>query len=175
MQKKRLFFILKLVASGIAVGLLFYLIDMRSFLKAVALADFRLLVLAFIIGCAIPAINAIKIKLLLPGSAITIRYIIFTNFAALFLRFTIPTDLGAELGRAYYLGRKTGSAATALSAIVLDRYFGLFSQVIVFGAASLFFPVFQTDRCSGPGLDCSRLVAASSLRAFSSPSLVYPQ
>ena len=138
MQKKRLFFILKLVASGIAVGLLFYLIDMRSFLKAVALADFRLLVLAFIIGCAIPAFNAIKIKLLLPGSAITIRYIIFTNFAALFLRFTIPTDLGAELGRAYYLGRKTGSAATALSAIVLDRYFGLFSQVIVFGAASLF-------------------------------------
>ena len=138
MQKKRLFFILKLIASGIAIGLLFCLIDLKSFFTAISLADYRFLAIAFLIGCATPAVNAIKIKLLLPGSAITIRYIVFTNFAALFLRFTIPTDLGAELGRAYYFRRKTGSAATAFSAIVLDRYFGLFSQVLVFGAASLF-------------------------------------
>jgi uncharacterized protein (TIRG00374 family) len=141
MQKKRLFFILKLIATGIAVGLLFYLIDLKSFFAAVSSANFGFLALVFLIGCAMPVINAIKIKLLLPGSVITIRYIVFTNCAAMFLRLTIPTDLGAELGRGYYFSRKTGSTATAFSAIVLDRYSGLFSQVLVFAAASLFFGV----------------------------------
>jgi uncharacterized protein (TIRG00374 family) len=141
MHKKRLFFILKLIATGFAVGLLFYLIDMKSFFTAISSADFGFLSLAFLIGCALPVINAIKIKLLLPGSAITVRYIIFTNFAAMFLRMTIPTDLGAELGRGYYFSRKTGSAAMAFSAIVLDRYSGLFSQMVVFAAASLFFGI----------------------------------
>jgi uncharacterized protein (TIRG00374 family) len=121
--------------------LLFYLIDMKSFFTAISSADFGFLSLAFLIGCALPVINAIKIKLLLPGSAITVRYIIFTNFAAMFLRMTIPTDLGAELGRGYYFSRKTGSAAMAFSAIVLDRYSGLFSQMVVFAAASLFFGI----------------------------------
>jgi len=141
MHKKTLFFIFKLIASGIAVGLLLYLVNMKSFFAAFSSANFGFLALAFFIGCALPVINAIKIKLLLPGSTITIRYIIFTNFAAMFLRMTIPTDLGAELGRGYYFSRKTGSAAMAFSAIVLDRYSGLFSQVVVFATASLFFGI----------------------------------
>jgi uncharacterized protein (TIRG00374 family) len=141
MQKKRLLFTLKLAASAIAVTLLFYLIDLKSFVSALVSAKPTFLISAFLISLIMPAINALKIKLLLPGSLIPFRYILFTNFAAMFLRLTVPTDLGAELGRGYFLSKKTDSAATAFSAIALDRYFGLFSQVVVFTAAALIFGI----------------------------------
>jgi uncharacterized protein (TIRG00374 family) len=146
MRKKRLLFIFKIIASLVAIGVIFWQIDLRSFVQAFSRANAALLCLVFLLALMLQAVNAIKIKLLLPGLPIGFRYILLTNFVATFLRLTIPTDLGAELGRGYYFSRKTGSPAASFSAIVLDRYSGLFSQCAVLAGAALLFGLTGHDR-----------------------------
>ncbi|MBN2036316.1 MAG: flippase-like domain-containing protein [Chitinispirillaceae bacterium] len=160
MHRKRLIFTLKLVVSFGAIAIIFTQIDFGSFITALSSAHVPLLGICFLLMFALPAINACKIKLLLPGSAIGFRYILFTNFTALFLRLTVPTDLGAELGRGYYFSKKTGSPTTAFSAIVLDRYFGLLSQVTVLAVAAM---AFGMNAAAGAWIRLGILTAAAAL------------
>lgn len=137
MAKKKIFLAVKLVISMTAVTVIISQLNIKSIIVAVSAAKISLLVLAFLLALIQPALNALKIKLLLPGSSIEYHYVLFTNFASNFFRLTLPTEIGAELGRGYYLSKRTGSAAAAFSAIVIDRYFGFCSQVFVVSVVSL--------------------------------------
>lgn len=137
MTGKRFFLLIKLAISISALAIIFSQLDLKSVGTAIASAKIPFLALAFILTLILPALNALKIKLLLPGSKIKYHYILFTNFASNFIRLTIPTDIGAELGRGYYLSKKAGSTAAAFSAILLDRYFGFCSQILVVSIVSL--------------------------------------
>ena len=143
MARKNLLFVLKILLSAVAITIIFTRINCRSFAQAFASANPLYLAAGLAFSFLWPALNALKIKLLLPGTPIQFQYILFTNFTATFIRLTLPTELGAELGRGYYFARKTGSATTAFSAIILDRYLGLFSQLAVLGCAAAFFGIFH--------------------------------
>jgi uncharacterized protein (TIRG00374 family) len=144
MTKKRIFLLAKIVISIAALAIIVSQLNIKSITTAISSANSSCLALAFLLALALPALNALKIKLLLPGSKIEYHYILFTNFASNFIRLTIPTDIGAELGRGYYLSKRTGSKAAAFSAIVLDRYFGFCSQILVVSVVSLV-SYFTTD------------------------------
>jgi uncharacterized protein (TIRG00374 family) len=139
MTKKRIVFAAKLIISIAAFAVIFSQLNLKSIAAAISSAKISLLVLAFLLSLVQPALNALKIKLLLPGSKVEYHYVLFANFALNFFRLTIPSDAGAELGRGYYLSKRTGSPAAAFSAIVLDRYFGFCSQVFVVSVVSLVF------------------------------------
>jgi uncharacterized protein (TIRG00374 family) len=139
MTKNKLFFAIKLIASITACAIIFSQLKIQSIVSAISAANPSLLGLAFLLALVQPALNALKIKVLLPGSTIGYHYVLFTNFASNFFRLTIPTDFGAELGRGYYLSKRTGSSAAAFSAIIIDRYFGFCSQVLVASVVALVF------------------------------------
>jgi uncharacterized protein (TIRG00374 family) len=170
MTKKRLFFLLKIIASAAAIAIIGFAIDLRVFIAAFLKADIGLLIASLLLAISLPAINALKIKLLLPGMPVGFGYLLLVNFTATFLRLTVPTDLGAELGRGYYIRKKTGSAAAAFSAIVLDRYFGLFSQCTVLAGTSLFFGLTCHDRfwvLTGSGSGAAAFFMLGMLAVFS--------
>jgi uncharacterized protein (TIRG00374 family) len=137
MNKKQILLIVKILLSGIAVTVVVSRIDLRSVASVFSTASPFFLGVGLLLAFLQHALNAVKIKVLLPDCPISLFYIILTNFAANFFRLTVPTEIGAELGRAYYLNKKTGSPAASFSAIIIDRYTGLFAQVTVMAAASL--------------------------------------
>jgi glycosyltransferase 2 family protein len=137
MKKKHIFLAVKLLLTLIAIAIVFSQIDMKSVITLFSSANILFLVAALLVNFLLIVLNAFKIRILLPGHTLGIPYIALTNCAANIFRFMVPTDIGAELGRAYYFNRKIGSSAASFSAIIIDRYTGLFAQVAVMTAASL--------------------------------------
>jgi uncharacterized membrane protein YbhN (UPF0104 family) len=136
MKKKYLSLFVKLLLSGVAIAIVAIKIDLRSVLSLFPRADLLLLIIALLLAFVQIVINAVKIRTLLPGCGIGIGYIALTNCAANIFRFMVPTEIGAELGRAYYFNKKTGSAAASFSAIIIDRYTGIFAQVAIMTGVS---------------------------------------
>jgi uncharacterized protein (TIRG00374 family) len=160
MINKKIMLSVKVLVSITVLAVVFSQLNLQSIIKAISSARLPMLALAFLIALLLPALNAFKIKLLLPGSSIEYHYILFTNFASNFIKLTVPTDIGAELGRGYYLSKRAGSAAAAFSAIVLDRYTGFCSQVFIVSVVSCI------ACCTGPTLFWKQVGAVAVVLLF---------
>lgn len=175
MDKKRTGLILKLLFSALALGIIFSQIRVQALAGVFSSANIALIGAGLALAVLQQAVNAWKIVLLLPGAKIDFSYVLFTNFAANFFRLVVPTDLGAELGRGYYISRKTGSAAAVFSAIVLDRYQGFLAQVAVMGGAALLWGEAVWAGIGAAALLCALVLAAAQMLLFRIPGLPQPR
>jgi uncharacterized protein (TIRG00374 family) len=139
-MKKNLSIILKIVIS---VGILYFLfrgMDMQAFIETIKalkpISIIAAIALIFVIQC----ISSLRWQILLkkdfdaPYFKLLSMYLIgmfFNNF--------LPTLVGGDLIKTYYLYKQTGKGSVALASIFLDRYAGftalIFNTIIalIFG------------------------------------------
>ncbi|OGQ96988.1 MAG: hypothetical protein A2521_11680 [Deltaproteobacteria bacterium RIFOXYD12_FULL_57_12] len=83
--------------------------------------------------------TAVRLQLVLRAHAFRLPFLdaYYVNIIALFFNNILPSSMGGEMVKAYYLYRSTNGRVTALSAVVIDRLFGL-AVLTLMGAAAVF-------------------------------------
>lgn len=100
-----------------------------------------------------------RLKKVLSIQAIRVGYrkLVYLNFIGLFFNLFLPSSLGGDVVKAYYISKESGTKLKSISSIVADRLFGLTAVIFV---ALISLPFFFTQE-SDPHLTISVLVFAS--------------
>jgi hypothetical protein len=82
-------------------------------------------------------INTYRLDILLKGEKLYIPFIriIELSYIGFFFNNFMPSSLGGDIVKGYYVGKSTGSKAKAYIAVFLDRLTGLFTFAFMGGVA----------------------------------------
>lgn len=130
-MKSRIFFFLRV---GISLGFLFILFWLgRKDFPAISkvLRDSNALLLGIAVVLYITAISVIALRfrkiLSIQGLNLKLREVIYLNFIGLFFNNFLPTSVGGDLVKAYYVTKKTTKKLESFSSVFFDRFFGFLS------------------------------------------------
>ena len=117
----------------------FYQLKDKSFNELIFLVDWWVLIFAALLLLIRNVIGAIRWKVLLevysdskPNFSNLIKYYLIGNFFTLFL----PTSVGGDIARIYYLNLETNQLQRSISSVLLERITGVLS-IIIFMIVSL--------------------------------------
>ncbi|MEW6221087.1 MAG: lysylphosphatidylglycerol synthase transmembrane domain-containing protein [Thermodesulfobacteriota bacterium] len=132
--------VLRAAVSLSALGLVafFYWEQLPAVLQQLARVEplpFGLSLAAFFGGLVFLAVR-LRLILLAHRASITTRQVYHLNLVALFFNNVLPSSLGGEAVKAYYLYRGTGGLLASFGAVLMDRICGLLTVVLV-GSLSL--------------------------------------
>ncbi|MCF6289390.1 MAG: flippase-like domain-containing protein [Desulfobacterales bacterium] len=135
--------VLRFVVSFGAIGLVFYLF--RAQLPAVfnhlATVEprFFCMAVATYLGGLVSTAFRLQLVFKAQDTRISLGNAYYVNIIALFFNNVLPSSLGGEMVKAYYLYRNTNRSLVAFSAVLVDRLFGLATLALIGAAAVLFF------------------------------------
>ena len=118
-----------LLALAIVVALI-YLVDLKELWAALKLLTLSSIVYLAILSVALIYVSAFKWKLFLDhlGSAVSITRLFGLYLVGYFVNLLMPSYLGGDLVRSWYVGKKMGQHQ-ALAATILERYTGIVAMV----------------------------------------------
>ncbi len=144
--------ILNIARIAISVGLLLYLIYIADFqkilleLQALSPGPLLLAMLAFV--CSVVFLT-FRWMILLRSYGIQIGYprLLVFYFIGFFFNNFLPTSIGGDLSRAYYLSQHSGQRAVSIGSVFLERVIGLLATLSLAGI-SLFWLIdyFHTQK-----------------------------
>ena len=132
--KKALFFVLKLVISGLSLYLVFSKTDVQkvfSILKGIGPFYFLAAALLYI---AAQFISALRWKLLLPEQFGVRRLFSLYMIGSFFSSF-LPGVIGGDVVKAYYLNKDAKKLSLTIASVFMDRYLGYVSLMLIGMAA----------------------------------------
>jgi len=122
-------------------GILYYfrgqLPTVFVYLKAVQPLYFILAVLVFFTGLFAVAFR-LRFVIQVHGTRLSVAAAYYVNLIALFFNNVLPSSIGGEMVKAYYLYKKSEGSVTVFSAVVVDRLFGLVTMLLI-SISSVFF------------------------------------
>ena len=141
-MKKRFMSFLRVFVSLILIVMLLYIMrgkygDIWNVLKGASVAMLGLAVLAFVIALAIASI---RLKVIIEAQEIPINFYetLSLTFIGYFFNNFLPTSIGGDVAKAYYLSKKTTGKMGSFTAVFVDRAIGLFTMVFMAFVALLF-------------------------------------
>nr|MBU1328584.1 flippase-like domain-containing protein [Candidatus Omnitrophota bacterium] len=142
MLKNKLSIVLRFVVS---LGLLLALIwimrkDAREIFNILKGSDKALILLAVFMNILLTIVVAYRLKLMLSGQKIelSIKDAVRFTFIGCFFNSFLPTAIGGDIAKAYYVSKKTNNKVASYAAILADRILGLIAILLV-ALAGLFF------------------------------------
>ncbi len=142
--KKKLFLILRIVISFALIGYIFYRIsaehELSQLLQYWADMSYGWLAGSFFILFALLAIGSVRWGMLLAARGVRLsRSSVFMYYlVGMFFNNFLPSTVGGDVVKAYYLSRATGKGAVAFISVLLDRLMGMGGLCVVATAACLF-------------------------------------
>lgn len=109
-------------------------------LKALASTKVLVLVMGFLMFVAAIAIASIRFKLLVDAQeiAITFKEALSLTFIGYFFNNFLPTSIGGDVVKAYYLSKNTDKKAASYASVFVDRVLGLVTMIFM-ALIALFF------------------------------------
>lgn len=109
-------------------------------LKAFASTDVPTFFLGFLIFVAACAAASVRLKLLIGAQdiVVTFRETLPLTFIGYFFNNFLPTAIGGDVVKAYYLSHKTENKIGSYASVFVDRIIGLITMVLMAFAALLF-------------------------------------
>ncbi len=122
------------VSLAFVAGVIYFLRDRwMHALAAVRQIDLALFAFVFLLFVGLNALIALRLFIIMRAEKIVVPAgrVFYMSFVGLFFNLFLPSSLGGDLVKAYYLGRDSGSTIRAVSAIFVDRLVGLTTLVFV--------------------------------------------
>ena len=130
-----------MVSFSLMGGILYYfrgqLPTVFQYLQTIKPFYFILAVLVFFAGLFAVAFR-LRSVIQVHGTKISVSTTYYVNLIALFFNNVLPSSLGGEMVKAYYLYKKSEGSVTVFSAVVVDRLFGLVTMLLI-SISSIFF------------------------------------
>ncbi len=139
-QKKILVFILKTCISISLLTFLLVNIDWNTVVKSLRSANIFLLVIASLLNIIERFEMTYKWNLLIKVRNIVVKFgrLFWINSIGSFLGLFLPSSLGTDVVRGYYLVKNNSEKSVSISSVFLDRVLGMFSLLLL-GVISVFF------------------------------------
>jgi len=143
--KGRMFLVVRiLVTVGLVVGLCVMLgpDNLKKLPDHVAHADIGLLALAFVALIAGTLCGSLRWWLLLRrlGVHMNLRRAVFFFFMGYFFNNLLPSSVGGDAVKAYYVVRASGKKREPIASVIMDRGFGMAALICVAGLATVLAP-----------------------------------
>jgi glycosyltransferase 2 family protein len=121
---------------SVSSGLIWFLIskiDSTSIIDLLTNADLILLFWAFTFSCTQILVLSLRWKIILEHQNINIPFIsaMQVTWVGLFVSQTMPSTVGGDLFRLYYLVKNQVTKGKALLAVLMDRIFGILGLVLL--------------------------------------------
>lgn len=135
--------VLRFVVSFGLMGIILYLFREQlpmvfQYLKAVQPLYFLMAVAVFFVG--IIAISfRLRFVVQVHGTKLSVAAAYYVNLIALFFNNVLPSSVGGEMMKAYYLYRGSEGSVSVFSAVVVDRLFGLIAMLLISISTIFFF------------------------------------
>jgi uncharacterized protein (TIRG00374 family) len=125
MTKKVLFTVLKVGVSATLLYLLFRSIEVDAFVRVLATIKPQLFVLVIFLFAGIQAVSGLRWAILLKKD-VDLPYlkVLSMYFIGMFFNNFLPTLVGGDVVKGYYLYRETGKGDVAAASVLMDRYSG---------------------------------------------------
>lgn len=137
--KKNIFFVFKLTFSVVAIYLIAKNVDWQVVSNHLSQASFGLLLFALVLNILERAELTLKWNILIKVKKVTIPFInLFNiNLIGAFLGMFLPSSLGTDVVRGYYLTKNNSDKLSSFSSVLIDRILGVLSLILV-GSLSLY-------------------------------------
>jgi uncharacterized protein (TIRG00374 family) len=126
---------LRAFVSIFFIVLLFYIMRDKysQILSAFASTKVPIFLLALLIFAAAASVASVRLKLLIEAQdiAITLKEAMSLTFIGYFFNNFLPTAIGGDVAKAYYLSKKTDKKAGSYASIFVDRVMGLFTMIFM--------------------------------------------
>jgi len=134
---------LRFVVSFGLMGIILYLFRAQlptvfQYLKAVQPFYFVLAVVIFFIGLIAVAFR-LRFVIQVHGTKLPLASAYYVNLIALFFNNVLPSSVGGEMMKAYYLYKNSKGSVSVFSAVVVDRLFGLVTMLLISISTIFFF------------------------------------
>ena len=102
-------------------------------LKAFASTKVPVFLLGLLIFAAAASVASIRLRLLIEaqGITVTLKEALSLTFIGYFFNNFLPTSIGGDVVKAYYLSKKTDKKAGAYASVFVDRVIGLFTMIFM--------------------------------------------
>jgi glycosyltransferase 2 family protein len=127
--KKKLWTWVRILVSLVLMILVLRSVDLGKVLKDLRSSDVRLLTLALGLNVVVTFLLAWRWKVLLKSQSLRVGYLrlVATYFTSLFSANFLPTAIGGDLVRAYYVWKDTQKRAVAVASVLVERLIGSIS------------------------------------------------
>lgn len=132
-KNKGIFIIVKILVSFGVLALLFKNTDTELFIETITSINPSFFVLAILVFISSQMISTIRWSLLLKCGGIKLPYLrlLALYFIGMFFNNFLPTAIGGDAVKGYYLYKTTGKGGTSIASIFVDRYIGFASLVLL--------------------------------------------
>ncbi len=119
--------------SAFLLGLLFRRVDLEQMLGALAGIRPELFAIALVLYIGGQLLSALRWRVLTAPLGLSVSYgrLVALYFLGMFFNFFLPTVIGGDAVKAYYLARETRDAVRALASVFMDRNAGLGALLLV--------------------------------------------
>lgn len=142
-MSKPIFWVKVAVALGLFVSLFYYgKIDPSAVVRLVSSVDQRYFCLVVALICVTVFLGAQRWQILAKAAGLHQSLMRFTQFSLVgfFFNMFLPTSLGGDVSRAYYLSRDTGNYKSSAYSVLADRVIGISVLFVVASVALLASP-----------------------------------
>ncbi len=139
--------ILRFVVSFGLMGTILYLFREQlptvfQYLKEVQVFYFGLAIIIFFLGMIAIAYR-LRLVIQVHDTKLSVGAAYYVNLIALFFNNVLPSSLGGEMMKAYYLYKDSQGSVSVFSAVVVDRMFGLVTMLLISISTIFFFDTAQ--------------------------------
>ena len=149
-MRKSFIILIKAFISILFLSVLFLLVRKESFLAMLHEVDVAYVILSFLLTVVMVVVSCFKWHILLkaqghnPGFGYLLKtYLVgyyFTNF--------LPSNVGGDVVRSYYVGKAIGSQGDAAVSVFLERFTGMICLLLL----AIFAPALQPELYTHPGI-----------------------
>lgn len=134
-MRRKIGLIIRTAISVLLIALLIYIMrdslpDILNALKRTSILWFLFSLFIFLIAIAIVSF---RLKILLAVQNITINtlYLFQVSLLGYFFSSFLPTSIGGDIAKAFYISQKGGHAVAAYTSVFIDRFFGMITIFII--------------------------------------------
>lgn len=150
-MKRRIFNVLRAAVSLFLIVILLYIMRDKhgQILRAIKGTNVPLFALAFLLFTTAVAIASFRFKLIIDAQGnipVIFPEVISLTFIGYFFNNFLPTSIGGDVVKAYYLSKKAAEKTGSFTAVFVDRAIGLVTMVFMAFLAIFFVPDHIVDQ-----------------------------
>lgn len=132
-MKKWVTFFVKIILSVLILTILFYKTDVKKFYTIIIEADIQIFFFAFFLFIVAQTISTYRWKMLLHTEKMNIHFynLVGYYFIGMFFNLFMPTIVGGDVVRGYYLYKKSNMGSESVASIFVERLSGFFALMVI--------------------------------------------
>jgi uncharacterized protein (TIRG00374 family) len=145
MKKSAISIAIRVSVSALLIIILLYIMRDKydAIVAAVAQASIPLVSLSFILFAGATAIASMRLRMIISAqgqAGVTFLEALSLSFIGYFFNNFLPTAIGGDFVKGYYLAKKTQDNTGSYTSVFIDRAMGLFTMIFMAFTALFFIP-----------------------------------